>query len=108
MEIINAAVAQLQKNVGITVPVDEKSLMKQIANEVINRPGSLKMNDWHCGTAHCIGGWACVLNPLAKQIEKENSTFIASVAVLPSYVPVFFISDSEALEMLKLEANETA
>ncbi len=28
--------------------------------EAALQPGALDMSKWHCGTAHCIGGWAVV------------------------------------------------
>ena len=98
--IIAKAGAKLRENVGISVPVDESSLIKQIAHEVLSRPGSLKMDQWHCGTAHCIGGHACLVNPIAADIEKRFNTQTAAAAVLPNHVSLFFEDDDKALSYL--------
>lgn len=87
------AAAILRQNIGAQL-VDEEILIKQIAGQVINRPESLKMDEWHFGTSHCLAGWACVLNPIAKDIEEKYDTEIAGCAVLPNYAHLFF-SDND-------------
>ncbi len=91
----------LLKQLGIDVPVDEVALIKEIAENVLARPGSLEMASWHCGTSHCMSGWACVLNKTAENIERSSSTFIAGAAVIPNYAQHFFKSNNEALEIFK-------
>ena len=100
-KIIDLAAAELRKSVGINEIVDEGALIKEIAEVVMKNPASLKMLDWHCGTSHCIGGYACILNPIAKEVEVRFGTLIAAAAVLPNYVPLFFKDNEEALDVLK-------
>ena len=35
-------------------------------------PKALKMDRWHCGTSHCIGGWADVLMGTPEAIQKRD------------------------------------
>ena len=96
----------LRGKFGITGPVDELADMKEIAKNVLERPGSLKMDKWHCGTSHCIGGWECMLNKDAAEIEKRSDTETAAYAMLPSYSHLFYKSDGEALEFLNNLLNQ--
>ncbi|MXV16862.1 hypothetical protein [Hufsiella ginkgonis] len=100
-DLKNRAWERLRANLGIVVPVDEEVLIKEIANAVLSRPGSLKMESWHCGTSHCLAGWACVLNPIAKEIESKHDTRIAGSAVLPHYAQFFYSDNDQVLEILK-------
>ena len=103
----DAAWEQLLKQLGVTERVDEELLIKQIAKEVVSRPGSLKMDSWHCGTSHCLAGWATVLSPVAQKIESDTDTETAGCAVLPSYARYFFSSNDVVFEMLqKIAATE--
>ena len=97
----NEAWEQLRKNLNIVVPVDEEALIKQIAHNVLERPGALNMDSWHCGTSHCLAGWACVLNPIASEIESKTDTETAGCAVLPSYANLFFSDNETVLKILK-------
>ncbi|TDO68783.1 hypothetical protein EV143_12045, partial [Flavobacterium chryseum] len=105
-EIKTSAGKALAENVGIINPVDEKALIKKIAIAVVSRPGSLKMDSWHCGTSHCLAGHACVENEEAMRIEKEHSTEIAGAAVIPSYAHLFYSDDDTVLAVLKEIANQ--
>lgn len=100
-DLRNAAGAQLKEQVGFTGTVDELALMKEIASAVIDRPGSLDMGSWHCGTSHCIAGWACVLNKDAAALENVYTTELAGAVVLPSYSHLFFKNNEEAMAALK-------
>ncbi len=91
----------LRINLGITEVIDEKALIKEIAKSILERPNSLKMDSWHCGTSHCLAGWACVINKTAMKIESEHNTEIAGCAIIPSMAQHFFKSDAEVLEILK-------
>jgi hypothetical protein len=37
-------------------------LLQQIKSRILAEPDAFRMDYWSCGTAHCIGGWACVLS----------------------------------------------
>ncbi len=96
--------AQLLKQLNME-PVDEQKLIKQIADIVLADPDSLNMNGWHCGTSHCLAGWATILNDSARQIELTEGPVIgpeiAGCAVLPNYAHLFYSSNEEVLEVLK-------
>ena len=100
-DLRNQAWTVLATNCGIEGKVDEEALIKEIAIQVLDRPGSLNMGQWHCGTSHCLAGWACIINPEAKKIENSESTEIAGAAVLPSYAHLFYSDNNVVLELLK-------
>lgn len=99
--IRNKAWELLKKEQGITETPNEKELIKKIADSVVNRPGSLKMDSWHCGTSRCLAGWACVIDETAKKIEKQSNTETAGRIVLPSYQHLFFSDNETVLNILK-------
>jgi hypothetical protein len=63
------------------------------------------MSQWHCGTSHCLAGWACVIHPDVMKAEKEiggeNGTRIAGSAALPSFAHLFYSDNDTVLEVLK-------
>ena len=87
---------RLREQIGFVGEVDEIFEMKRIAERAINQPADFEMEDWHCGTSHCIGGWGCLLNKEAARVEVEHGTFVAASALLPSFVPLFFESKETA------------
>ncbi len=97
----NEAWEQLMKNLEVTEKVDEEALIKEIAENVLDRPGSLNMGKWHCGTSHCLAGWACILNETAAEIEQRFDTETAGDAVLPSYSHLFFETNEKVLAILE-------
>lgn len=38
-----------------------KALMRAVINKIIADPDCWKQTSWHCGTRHCVGGWAQIL-----------------------------------------------
>ena len=100
-EIKLEAAYHLRKMYGVEGSLDEVGLMKSIAETVLERPGSLRMDKWHCGTAHCVAGWACVLSEHAKKIESASDTETAGYAMLPSFSHLFFVDNNQALTELK-------
>lgn len=92
--------AQLLKQLKLE-PVDEQKLIKQIADIVLADPNSLKMDRWHCGTSHCLAGWATTLNDSARRVELTEGPVIAGCAVLPNYAHLFYASNEKVLEVLK-------
>ncbi len=63
------------------------------------------MGRWHCGTSHCLAGWATVLDNGAMKIEHEHSTEIAGCVALPSYANMFYSDNNTVLEFLKSKIN---
>lgn len=37
-------------------------LLLDIKAHILAEPDAFRMDVWSCGTAHCIGGWACMLS----------------------------------------------
>ncbi len=109
-DLKNKAWELLATDLGVLGKVNEKALIKEIAETVLSRPESLNMSKWHCGTSHCLAGWACVLNPDAMQVEKnigrEEGTRIAGSVFLPSYANLFYEDNDKVLEVLTAIANE--
>ena len=109
-DLKNKAGELLATVLGVKDKINEKELIKEIAETVLSRPGSLKMSTWHCGTSHCLAGWACVINPDAMQLEKElggeEGTRIAGSVFLPNYANLFYEDNETVLKVLKQVANE--
>lgn len=38
-----------------------KPLLRKIIKQIQKEPRKLNMEEYHCGTSHCIAGWATVL-----------------------------------------------
>jgi len=45
-------------------------LLRKIKDKILEQPEGFQMEGWHCGTAHCIAGWAQILSGY-----KESSFF---------------------------------
>lgn len=99
----NEAAELLLKQLGInktTLP-DEDVLITEIARNVVQRPSSLNMGAWHCGTSHSLAGWATVVSEIAANIEAKTDTQTAGYVVLPNYAHLFFSDDDTVLNVLK-------
>ncbi len=99
----NVAHLKLCKKIGVnksSLP-NELDLIKEIGESVISRPGSLKMDSWHCGTSHCLAGWAAVLSETARKIELLTDTETAGCIVIPNYSNLFFENNECVLNKLK-------
>lgn len=95
------AVHRLRQGIGVPENIDEDFEMKRIAQVVTANPYCLDMSSWHCDTTHCIAGHLCILNEQASELEKKYGTAVVAAAFLPSYVPMFYTSNEEALKFLK-------
>lgn len=45
--------------------------LEQVKQKIIENPENLQMTTWHCGTAHCIGGWLETLYPKKYRISNK-------------------------------------
>jgi hypothetical protein len=36
-------------------------LLRQVVNQIIKHPETWDQSNWHCGSSHCVGGWAQVM-----------------------------------------------
>jgi len=82
----------------------QDGLLKEIAEIVVNDESKIVMNNWHseCKTTHCLAGWACHINPVAKALEKELGTEIAGLKVLGQEAhSYFFGKNKEVMDYLK-------
>lgn len=81
--------------------VNEKDLIQEIANKVLNDPTLLDVNHWHNGNSRSIGGWAIAMNEEAQRIEKEYGSEIAACLLLPNYKHLFFTDKETVLKELE-------
>lgn len=50
-------------------------LLKKIKRRIVREPSKFRMDEWSCGTAHCIAGWACHLSGF-KMISSNLGAFL--------------------------------
>ena len=82
----------------------QEGLLEQIKEVVLADESKLDMGDWHrpCGTTHCLAGWACHLNPVAKGLEGSHGSEIAGLLTLGAEAhSYFFKTGSEVINWLK-------
>ncbi|GAA0561810.1 hypothetical protein [Chitinophaga japonensis] len=99
-DLVDEAAEMLRERLGAKM-VDEGALVKDVAKAVLARPSDFDMGHWHCGTTHCWAGWGCLISPIAKEIEKEHGTRVAGCATMPHYAKNFYLSNDEALGILR-------
>jgi len=77
----------------------QEGLLQQIAALVLSNPELLQMENWHsdCGTTHCLAGWACELNPVAKELEKSHGTSFSGLLTLGAEAYSYFHGDNETV-----------
>jgi hypothetical protein len=70
--------------------------LKAVAKAATATPEALNMQTWHCGTAHCIAGWAVHLEGEAGHaLEKEVGTNAAGVILLGVEAATLFFLDND-------------
>ena len=77
--------------------------LKAIAEQVVNNPATLEMGKWHCGTTHCLAGWAVHLASSGYQLEKKVGSTLLAGNILLSVEPsrLFFAEKGKVLAMLQ-------
>lgn len=60
-------------------------LLRRIQEKIKAEPHNFVMSQWHCGTAHCIGGWAQVLAPSKMDLPNHFATWDAGKILELSY-----------------------
>ena len=73
----------------------EDGLLQKIAKKVTEEPSCLHMSSWHCGTSHCISGWACELAEGGKELEESHGAAVAGLLLLGSEAHSHFYDDDE-------------
>ena len=81
----------------------QDGLLREITKIILENPESLEMGSWHtCETTHCLAGWACHLNPVAKKLEKTHCAEIAGLLTLGYEAHAYFFKENaETIEWLK-------
>jgi hypothetical protein len=95
---------------GAKIPDVSKldGLRSNIFSQVCATPENLNMKSWHshCGTTHCLAGWAVTIHPEGKLLESIFGTNAAAALIFhvcEGEVPDFYGSNEEAMEWLKKE-----
>ncbi|MEM6477243.1 MAG: hypothetical protein AAF687_13880, partial [Pseudomonadota bacterium] len=92
----------LQENIthigGHAVASDRPELLGRVAAAVLAEPHRLKMDSWHCGTSHCIAGWAETLADIPKGQGRHSAGLILLGREAASH---FYDSNKDALAWLK-------
>jgi hypothetical protein len=81
----NLCDANLRGAMGLPVASDSQKRLKAVAQQVLDQPDSLQMDDWHskCGTAHCLAGWAIhQAGPMGEILEKLHGPYLAGLLLL--------------------------
>jgi DNA-binding MarR family transcriptional regulator len=106
-KVRDEAIFKLRTDLKVPTDFNEESLINEIASIVVSSPDKLKMDQWNCGTSHCLAGWACVLDKDIQKAEQSctssdfSKTEIAGVAALPNYSNLFYENDVTVLNFLK-------
>ncbi len=82
---------------SIGLPPANKSLLRQVCEQVVSAPESLNMHEWHtCETTHCLSGWAIHLSgPAGYALEKLTSADVAGRILIPDAQHLFHELDHE-------------
>ena len=48
-------------------------LLQQVKAHILAEPDAFRMDTWSCGTAHCIAGWALLLNDIPIKNPREHA-----------------------------------
>ena len=92
----------LKGNVGVSDDnINEQELIKKVAENILLTPHRLDMSTWHCGTNHCLAGWACVVDDTVQKIERDHGTEIAGCVALPTYAHLFFSDNDTVLKEME-------
>lgn len=75
------------------------ALLKKIKARILAKPNAFRMDRWSCGTAHCIAGWACVLNGV-----KPTKLYVG--AADRSVTPDGTYVETRAADLLGLESAD--
>ena len=100
----NLAGAFLAGAIGIATADEEAATWASVRTQVLLTPERLQMNDWHCGTSHCVAGWA---QELSTDPEiKAMAPWLAGSRLLPRHAYLFGASDDTVLALMRAEVSE--
>ena len=76
-----------------------------LLNEIPTTPDKLDMGSWHCGTAHCLAGWAVHLaGPEGYKLEAQIGPSAAGALIWSAscgIIPNFLDSNEDAIIWLE-------
>jgi hypothetical protein len=69
------------------------------------------MGSWHCGTTHCVGGYAVIIHPKGIELEKLMGTANAARFIFRKShndfpIPNLTASNKAAMAFVKARAND--
>jgi Pentapeptide repeats (8 copies) len=88
--------ADLRGVKGVGNKKDEIEFATKLLQKISDHTVKLVMSNWHCGTAHCIAGWA---------YPEESYPGQKASLKYPTLAKYFFASEKEALAALQRVAN---
>jgi hypothetical protein len=99
--------ADLTGAIGIATEQEEAATWTAVRTQVLATPERLHMADWHCGTSHCVAGWAQELS--TDPAIKAMGPAVAGACLLPRHAYLFTATDEMVLALMRAEvAQETA
>lgn len=95
-------------------------LLRKIQRRILKEPSSFRMDVWNCGTAACIGGYACLLGVPKIYPVSDSDEFATSRATAKQWIDFYKDTtgllhtpraqlreyDTEAQKILGLTAEE--
>jgi hypothetical protein len=101
---------QLREVAGkpIAAPEDAAALLRAVAEAAPASPDALNMSNWHCGTSHCIAGWAVHLAPGGYELEAEMEKKVGSDRKTLAAGNILLGAEASALFFLSDDAGRSA
>jgi hypothetical protein len=50
-----------QRESAMTKPLRGKELLIAVVDQITKHPETWDQTQWHCGTSHCVAGWAQIM-----------------------------------------------
>lgn len=105
----NLCDANLSDAKGLPVVADAPERLRAVAAAVLAAPETLDMDEWHCGTTHCLAGMAIhQAGELGALLETLHGPYLAGVYLLGTEAAShFYDSNENALEWLRTVERST-
>ena len=83
-------------------------MIKKVAYEALSENAcNLNMSTWHCGTSHCLAGWATTIAEKGKELEVKYGSYLAGEMLLGKKWSQHFYSDNESvIKLLQAELEK--
>jgi hypothetical protein len=101
---------QLREVAGkpIAAPEAASALLLEVAKAATATPDALNMSKWHCGTSHCIAGWAVHLAEGGCDLEAEMEKKVGSDKKTLAAGNILLGADASSLFFLNNEDGRSA